>query len=56
MHLNPTAELHVEGPTYGRRLGAPVFIVGCVRPGTTLLYHMLLITGSCGGWVRRLPH
>ena len=32
----------------GERSTAPVFIVGCPRSGTTLLYHMLL---SAGGFV-----
>ena len=32
----------------GERCTAPVFIVGCPRSGTTLLYHMLL---SAGGFV-----
>src|SRR5947208_10690061 len=28
------------------RKEAPVFVVGCVRSGTTLLYHMLLSAGG----------
>ena len=30
----------------GERSVAPVFVVGCVRSGTTLLYHMLLSAGN----------
>ena len=34
-----------SGPTNARSL-APVFVLGCVRSGTTLLYHMLLSAGN----------
>src|SRR5215471_2175776 len=30
----------------GERRAAPVFVLGCVRSGTTLLYHMLLSAGN----------
>src|SRR5437899_12065049 len=33
------------GETSGRKR-APVFVLGCVRSGTTLLYHMLLSAGG----------
>jgi hypothetical protein len=33
-------------PTVRRRKDAPVFVLGCVRSGTTLLYHMLLSSGD----------
>src|SRR5438874_4185126 len=33
------------GETSGRKR-APVFVLGCVRSGTTLLYHMLLSSGG----------
>jgi hypothetical protein len=32
--------------TGGHRKNAPVFVLGCVRSGTKLLYHMLLSSGS----------
>jgi|SRR5215470_3822103 len=44
--MKPTAEVQTEGPTRGQRFHTPVFIVGCVRSGTTLLYHMLLSAGG----------
>jgi hypothetical protein len=33
-------------PHVGVRSRAPVFVLGCVRSGTTLLYHMLLSAGN----------
>ncbi len=38
----------IETWQYGRssRAKAPVFVLGCVRSGTTLLYHMLLSSGN----------
>src|SRR5579884_3689817 len=40
----------VPSPTTARshsqRANAPVFVVGCPRSGTTLLYHMLLSAGD----------
>jgi hypothetical protein len=36
----------VTQPTTGARSWAPVFVLGCVRSGTTLLYHMLLSAGD----------
>ena len=33
-------------PLSGSRARAPVFVLGCVRSGTTLLYHMLLSAGG----------
>jgi sulfotransferase family protein len=34
------------GPTSDARSKAPVFVLGCPRSGTTLLYHMLLSAGN----------
>jgi len=34
------------GITSGERLKAPVFVLGCPRSGTTVLYHMLLSAGN----------
>jgi Sulfotransferase family len=33
-------------PSVGQRKDAPVFVLGCVRSGTKLLYHMLLSSGN----------
>ena len=35
-----------DGLKAGERSAAPVFVLGCVRSGTTLLYHMLLSAGN----------
>jgi len=35
-----------DGQHDGDRSTAPVFVLGCVRSGTTLLYHMLLSAGN----------
>ena len=35
-----------EGGRAASRKKAPVFVLGCVRSGTTLLYHMLLSAGG----------
>ena len=35
-----------DGQAAGNRSVAPVFVLGCVRSGTTLLYHMLLSAGN----------
>ena len=42
--MSTTASSH-QNPTRTRSL-APVFVLGCVRSGTTLLYHMLLSAGN----------
>ena len=36
----------VNGMAVGARSKAPVFVLGCPRSGTTLLYHMLLSAGN----------
>src|SRR5450755_1483822 len=33
-------------PTVAQRKDAPVFVLGCARSGTKLLYHMLLSSGN----------
>ncbi|MGB8989350.1 MAG: sulfotransferase, partial [Candidatus Sulfotelmatobacter sp.] len=35
-----------KGDAFGARQNAPVFVVGCPRSGTTLLYNMLLSSGD----------
>jgi Sulfotransferase family len=40
------ASREVGERTGSRRENAPVFVLGCVRSGTKLLYHMLLSSGS----------
>jgi hypothetical protein len=44
----PSAESTVKEnrPGSGSRVKAPVFVLGCGRSGTTLLYHMLLSSGN----------
>jgi hypothetical protein len=42
-----TAQLSTESiPSAAARSKAPVFVLGCPRSGTTLLYHMLLSSGN----------
>jgi LPS sulfotransferase NodH len=42
-----TAQLSAESiPSAAARSKAPVFVLGCPRSGTTLLYHMLLSSGN----------
>src|SRR5215471_4053173 len=36
----------VEASPGRRRKNAPVFVIGCGRSGTTLLYHMILSAGN----------
>lgn len=36
----------IQGAKTGERSKAPVFVLGCGRSGTTLLYHMLLSAGN----------
>jgi hypothetical protein len=38
--------METRGNGRSRRAKAPVFVLGCVRSGTTLLYHMLLSSGN----------
>lgn len=40
------AELSTESTPGAARSKAPVFVLGCPRSGTTLLYHMLLSSGN----------
>src|SRR6266699_1771257 len=35
-----------KAPTLATRSRAPVFVLGCPRSGTTVLYHMLLSAGD----------
>jgi len=46
--MNPTPAMKQLQPRLAemRRSKAPVFVVGCPRSGTTLLYHMLLSAGG----------
>jgi hypothetical protein len=40
------AALDGTGPVAGKKNQAPVFVLGCPRSGTTVLYHMLLSAGG----------
>jgi len=42
----PTTRAASSHPQSSGRALAPVFVLGCVRSGTTLLYHMLLSAGN----------
>jgi hypothetical protein len=42
----PTVTLSNQPTQTNTRSHAPVFVLGCVRSGTTLLYHMLLSAGN----------
>ncbi len=42
----PAAHNNNSFPQSSARSRAPVFVLGCVRSGTTLLYHMLLSAGN----------
>jgi hypothetical protein len=42
----PSAENMTTNPSEKSRSRAPVFVLGCGRSGTTLLYHMLLSSGN----------
>jgi hypothetical protein len=47
--MNPTTALinqQLDGSTRGARSKAPVFVLGCGRSGTKLLYHTLLSAGG----------
>ncbi len=44
--MQSTAAVSNSCPNSGARSRAPVFVLGCVRSGTTLLYHMLLSAGN----------
>jgi hypothetical protein len=44
--VDPAASRGVESVATRRKDNAPVFVVGCPRSGTTVLYHMLLSAGD----------
>src|SRR6476660_2762668 len=46
MPTQTTEKTTLTGAGSGARSKAPVFVLGCPRSGTTLLYHMLLSAGN----------
>lgn len=44
--FSKTATVSQDAVDYGLRSKAPVFVLGCPRSGTTVLYHMLLSAGN----------
>ena len=46
LHPEPTMNDFPSGSAKTARSKAPVFVIGCSRSGTTLLYHMLLSSGN----------
>jgi hypothetical protein len=44
--LDAKTELYGNAPAFAGRRSAPVFVLGCPRSGTTVLYHMLLSAGD----------
>ena len=46
METTETSLITNTVPGFGSRSKAPVFVLGCPRSGTTLLYHMLLSAGN----------
>src|SRR2546423_13114390 len=50
--LNPPTAPEADSVTPQRKSSStrPVFVLGCPRSGTTLLYHMLLSSGDFAGY------
>jgi len=46
----PVAQAKSTGSEIGSRCTRPVFVLGCPRSGTTVLYHMILSSGDFAGY------